>query len=155
MPSWLVMLKKEDYYPNLARVLFKLAVKLHTELDIHIGFIDLSGGVWPWRMSQTRLSLIILAIGLGVRRAFEREVLVPAGMGDVAIHRAGTLAFVPLVRLLPAFCTKETYRHYLGVDVRVRQTLCVLQSTIITSLLWAKRCPSATHTYNVSETLRE
>ncbi len=34
-----------DYYPLLAQKLFELAVRLKEEVGVHIGFINLSGGV--------------------------------------------------------------------------------------------------------------
>lgn len=34
-----------EYYPALARMLFRLAAELQQETDCHITFIDLSGGV--------------------------------------------------------------------------------------------------------------
>ena len=37
--------KSNDYYPMLAKIIFELAVELKNELDIHIAFINLSGGV--------------------------------------------------------------------------------------------------------------
>ena len=72
-----------DYYPELAAVLFKLAVQLQQETDAHVEFINLSGGVGiPYEPGQAPND--IRAIGEGVRRVYE-EILVPAGMGDVAI----------------------------------------------------------------------
>ncbi|MBF4802640.1 MAG: diaminopimelate decarboxylase, partial [Lancefieldella parvula] len=59
--------QEEDYYPNLARVLFELAVKLHRELDIHIGFIDLSGGIGV-AYEPDQVEPDVLAIGQGVKR---------------------------------------------------------------------------------------
>ena len=35
----------DDYYPALARILFELAVRLSRECDVHMGFVNLSGGV--------------------------------------------------------------------------------------------------------------
>lgn len=73
-----------DYYPMLAKLLFQLAVELHRDTGCHITFINLSGGVGiPYKPDDKAND--ILAIGEGVRRAYE-EVLVPAGMGDVAIY---------------------------------------------------------------------
>ena len=71
------------YYPALARILFELAVELKNETGCHIAFINLSGGVGiPYKPEQTANDIMV--IGEGVRKAYE-EVLVPAGMGDVAI----------------------------------------------------------------------
>ena len=73
-----------DYYPMLAKVMFELAVKLQKETGAHIKFINLSGGIGiPYRPEQTPND--IRAIGEGVRKVYE-EVLVPEGMGDVAIY---------------------------------------------------------------------
>ena len=72
-----------DYYPALARILFRVAVELKEETGCHITFINLSGGVGvPYRPEQPANDIAV--IGEGVRRAYE-EVLVPAGMGDAAI----------------------------------------------------------------------
>ena len=74
-----------DYYPTLAKELFALAVRLKKETGAHITFINLSGGVGiPYRPEQEGNDIRI--IGEGVRKVYE-EVLVPAGMGDVAIDR--------------------------------------------------------------------
>ena len=73
----------EDYYPRLARVLFELAVRLSRELDVHVRLVDLSGGIGiDYRPEDVPVD--IAAVGEGVRRVYE-EVLVPAGMGDVAL----------------------------------------------------------------------
>lgn len=72
------------YYPTLARILFKVAVELQRETGAHIGFINLSGGIGiAYRPSEQPND--IERIGEDVHRAFE-EILVPAGMGDVAIY---------------------------------------------------------------------
>ena len=61
-----------------------MAVKLHEETGADIKFINLSGGIGiPYRPEQEPND--ILAIGEGVRKVYE-EVLVPAGMGDVALY---------------------------------------------------------------------
>ena len=73
----------DAYYPELAGILFQLAVRVQKATGAHIGYINLSGGVGiPYRPEQTEND--IMAIGEGVRRQYE-EILVPAGMGDVAI----------------------------------------------------------------------
>ena len=105
-----------DYYPALARILFRLAVELKEETGCHIAFINLSGGVGiPYRPEQQEND--ILAIGEGVRRAYE-EVLVPAGMGDVAIYNElGRFVLAPYGCLVTrAVHEKHTYKEYIGVD---------------------------------------
>ena len=73
-----------DYYPVLAKTLFELAVKLQEETGVKIKFINLSGGVGiPYKPDQEGNDIRV--IGEGVHKVYD-EVLVPAGMGDVAIY---------------------------------------------------------------------
>lgn len=105
-----------DYYPMLAKVLFEQAVKLQKETGAHIKFINLSGGIGiPYRPDQEPND--IRAIGEGVRRVYE-EVLVPAGMGDVAIYtELGRFMMGPYGCLVTkAIHQKHTHKEYIGVD---------------------------------------
>ena len=105
-----------EYYPVLARLLFQTAVELHEETGAHIAFINLSGGVGiPYRPEQNANDS--LAIGEGVRKAYA-EVLVPAGMGDVAIYtEMGRFVMGPYGCLV-AKCLhhKHTHKEYVGLD---------------------------------------
>lgn len=105
-----------EYYPNLARILFKLAVELKNGTGCDIKFINLSGGVGV-AYSPDQQSNDIFAIGEGVSQAFE-EILVPNGMGDVAIFtELGRFMLAPyghLVTTVKHF--KHTYKEYAGVD---------------------------------------
>ena len=107
---------ENEYYPTLARILFHLAVEVQRETGVHIAFINLSGGVGiPYRPSQKPSD--IMAIGEGVHRAFD-EVLVSAGMGDVAIYtEMGRFILGPYGALV-AQCIhqKHTYKEYAGLD---------------------------------------
>ena len=105
-----------DYYPALARTLFELAVSLQKETGAKIGFVNLSGGVGiPYRPDQEPND--ILAIGEGVHRVYD-EVLVPAGMGDVAIYtEMGRFMMGPYAGLVTrAINEKHIYKEYIGVD---------------------------------------
>ena len=105
-----------DYYPMLAKILFEQAVRLAKEADVHIKFINLSGGIGiPYRPDQEPND--IHAIGEGVRRVYE-EVLVPAGMGDVEIYtELGRYMMGPYGCLVTkAIHEKHTYKEYVGVD---------------------------------------
>jgi diaminopimelate decarboxylase len=105
-----------DYYPALARILFQLAVELKEETGCHITFINLSGGVGiPYRPDQSAND--IAAIGEGVRQQFEK-ILVPAGMGDVAIcTELGRFMLGPYGCLVTrAIHEKHIYKEYIGVD---------------------------------------
>nr|WP_315102114.1 diaminopimelate decarboxylase [uncultured Catonella sp.] len=105
-----------DYYPMLAAELFKLAVELKEKCGIHIGFVNLSGGVGvPYRPEQQANDIFV--IGEGVRKAFE-EILVPSGMGDVSIFtELGRFMLAPFGHLVTkAVHEKHIYKEYIGVD---------------------------------------
>ena len=105
-----------DYYPMLAKILFELAVRLQQETGAKIGFINLSGGIGiPYRPDQETND--IFAIGEGVHRVYD-EVLVPAGMGDVAIYtEMGRFMMGPYGALVTRVIhEKHIYKEYIGVD---------------------------------------
>ena len=105
-----------DYYPALARILFQLAADLKAETGCHITFINLSGGVGvPYRPEQPANDIAV--IGEGVRKAYE-EILVPAGMDDVAIcTELGRFMLAPYGHLVTrALHMKHIYKDYVGVD---------------------------------------
>lgn len=105
-----------DYYPTLAKSLFELAVKLKEETDVNITFINLSGGVGvSYKPDETPND--IKAIGEGVRKVYE-EILIPAGMGNVALYtELGRFMMAPYGHLVTqAIHEKHTYKEYIGVD---------------------------------------
>lgn len=105
-----------DYYPALARLLFQTAADVAQETGCHVAFINLSGGVGiPYRPEQTANDIAV--IGEGVRKAFE-EILVPAGMGDVAVYtELGRFMLAPFGHLVTtAVHEKHIYKEYIGVD---------------------------------------
>ncbi len=105
-----------EYYPLLAKQLFELAVQLKRETGAKIQFINLSGGVGiPYQPEQKGNDIRI--IGEGVRKVYE-EVLVPSGMGDVAIYaEMGRFMMGPYGALVTkAIHEKHTYKEYIGVD---------------------------------------
>ncbi|MGN8876465.1 diaminopimelate decarboxylase [Pseudoflavonifractor sp. HCP28S3_F10] len=105
-----------EYYPTLAGILFELVKELQQETGCHICFVNLSGGVGvPYRPDQPAND--IEAIGEGVRKKYE-EILVPAGMDDVAIYtELGRFMLAPYGCLVTrATHEKHTYKEYIGVD---------------------------------------
>lgn len=105
-----------DYYPELARILFKVAVELKEETGASIEFINLSGGVGiAYRPEQPQND--IMEIGEGVRRAYE-EVLVPAGMGNVRLYtEMGRYMLAPYGALVSRVIhQKHIYKEYIGLD---------------------------------------
>lgn len=105
-----------EYYPELARILFELAVELKKKTGAHISFINLSGGIGiAYKPEQQDND--VLAIGEGVRKVFE-EVLVPAGMGDVKLFtELGRYMLAPNGALVTtAIHQKHIYKEYIGCD---------------------------------------
>lgn len=105
-----------EYYPHLAMQLFRLAVELREETGVHIGFVNLSGGIGiPYRPGQSAPD--IDRIGEGVRRVYE-QILVPAGMGDVALYaELGRYILGPYGCLVTtAIHKKHIHKDYIGLD---------------------------------------
>jgi len=105
-----------EYYPELARVLFELAVELRDKTGANITFINLSGGIGiPYKPDQT--SNDIFTIGEGVQKHFE-NVLVPAGMEHVSIYtELGRYMLGPYGCLVTkAIHEKHIHKEYIGLD---------------------------------------
>ena len=105
-----------DYYPTLARDLFSVAVEIKEKLGISLSFINLSGGIGiPYRPEQEPNDIRV--IGQKVREVYE-EVLVPAGLGDVAIYtELGRFMMGPYGMLVTkAIHEKHTHKEYIGCD---------------------------------------
>jgi diaminopimelate decarboxylase len=105
-----------EYYPVLAKQLFQLAADLHRETGAHISFINLSGGVGvAYRPEQKPAD--IFRIGRMVKDVYE-EVLVPEGMGDVAVFtEMGRFMMAPYGCLVAtAIREKHIYKEYIGLD---------------------------------------
>ena len=105
-----------QYYPELAGILFRLAAELKEETGCHIGYINLSGGIGiPYRPEEEANDIAL--IGRGVQQKFE-EILIPAGMGDVRLcgelGRFMTGPYGCLVTRVLHF--KHIYKEYVGVD---------------------------------------
>ncbi len=105
-----------DYYPELARILFELTVEIRDKTGCDIKFINLSGGVGiPYKPDAEPNDII--AIGEGVHKVYD-EVLTANGMGDVAIYtEMGRFMLGPYGGLVTkATHEKHTYKEYIGVD---------------------------------------
>ena len=105
-----------EYYPMLAKQLFEVAVKLKEEVGCHISFINLSGGVGV-NYTPDQEPNDIRVIGEGVHKVYD-EILVPAGMGDVAIYtEMGRFMLASYGCLVTqAIHEKHTHKEYIGVD---------------------------------------
>lgn len=106
----------EDYYPVLAKLLFGVVRELQDETDAYFSFVNLSGGIGiPYRPEQQAVD--ILAVGAGVQKAFG-EILVPAGLGHIAISaELGRYMLGPYGHLIAtAIREKRIHKHYIGLD---------------------------------------
>lgn len=105
-----------DYYAELAAILFKLAIRLRDKTGAHISFINLSGGIGvDYRPEEPKGDIAI--IGDLVRQKYE-EILVPEGMDDVSIYaELGRYMLAPYGAIV-AKClhTKHIYKDYIGLD---------------------------------------
>ena len=139
-----------DYYPRLARQLFEMAADLSARLGVHVGFVDLSGGIGvAYRPDDTPCDLAV--IGEGVRQAYE-DVLVPADMGDVAVFsELGRWLLAPAGALVTRVIhEKVTYHDYLGVDACAANLMrpAIYDAYHHVSVMGAEDAP-CTHRYNV------
>ena len=145
-----------EYYPMLAKVLFKLAVRLKKETGADIRFINLSGGIGiPYRPDQEPNDIRV--IGEGVRKVYE-EVLVPAGMGDVAIYtELGRFMLGPYGCLVTkAIHEKHTYKEYIGVDAcAVNLMRPAMYGAYHHITVMGKEDEPCDHTYDVTGSLCE
>ena len=105
-----------EYYPELAAQLFRLAVRLRNATGADFSFINLSGGIGvDYRPEQPRCD--IQTIGDGVRMRYE-QIMLPAGMDDVAIYtELGRFMLAPYGHLVSTVLhQKHIYREYIGLD---------------------------------------
>jgi diaminopimelate decarboxylase len=108
--------KTDDYYPELARILFELVVEIREKTGVSLNCVNLSGGVGvAYHPDETPCD--IAAIGQGVKQAYE-EILVPAGMADVAIFtELGRFMLAEFGCLVTrAIREKHIHKNYIGVD---------------------------------------
>ena len=105
-----------EYYPTLAEELFQTAVWLKEQTGIDVSFINLSGGIGiPYKPEDTPND--ILEIGKCVEQVYNK-VLIPAGLGDVAIFtELGRFMLGPYGCLVAtAVHRKNIYKNYIGLD---------------------------------------
>ena len=105
-----------EYYPELAANLFRLAVRLRNATGAHIAFVNLSGGIGvDYRPEQPSCDIRI--IGEGVRQRYE-QILKPQGMDDMAIYtELGRFMLAPYGHLIATVLhQKHIYREYVGLD---------------------------------------
>ena len=100
-----------EYYPTLAKLLFTVVRELHEETGARFTFVNLSGGIGvPYHPSQEPADIFTIWAGV--------EVLVPAGLGDLAIvTELGRFMLAPYGHLIAtAIRRKDIYKQYIGLD---------------------------------------
>lgn len=105
-----------DYYPRLARFLFETVRDLFGETGIALAFVDLSGGIGiPYRPEDQGVDVI--EVGRQVKAVYD-EVLVPVGLGEVALYtELGRWMTGPHGALVATILReKRIHKHYLGLD---------------------------------------
>ena len=105
----------EEYYPRLAKKLFKFALEIKEKLGISIEFIDLSGGIGiPYRPTEEPVD--IFAIGEGVRKVYE-DIIAPTGMQIALFTEMGRYITGPYGYLVSkAIHKKHIYKEYIGLN---------------------------------------
>ena len=145
-----------EYYPMLAGQLFALARELKEKTGAHITFINLSGGVGiPYRPDQEANDIRV--IGEGVRQVYE-QILVPAGMGDVAVYtEMGRFMTGPYGALVTtAIHEKHIHKEYIGVDAcAVNLMRPAMYGAYHHITVMGKEGMSADHKYDVTGSLCE
>ena len=145
-----------EYYPELARVLFKLAVELNRETGAQISFVNLSGGVGiPYHPDD--LAPDILKIGDEVRKVY-MDALVPAGLGEVALYtELGRFMLGGNGGLVTtAIHEKHIYKDYVCVDACAANLMRpAMYKAYHHITVMGKEGADAVHKYDVSGSLCE
>lgn len=105
-----------DYYPELAKIIFELIVELHEETGANIVFANLSGGIGvPYRPEQEKNDIFIIADG--VKKAYEQTIS-KSPLKDIALFtELGRYMLAPYgILLTKAVHEKNIYKEYIGVD---------------------------------------
>ncbi|MDR2864615.1 MAG: diaminopimelate decarboxylase [Spirochaetaceae bacterium] len=105
-----------DYHLETGKLLFEFAVEIKQKCGIELEFVNLGGGVGiPYKPDQKPIDYHYLAQEL--KKLYD-HILVPAGLGNVAIHTEwGRVITGPYGYLVTrAIHKKEIYRNYIGLD---------------------------------------
>jgi len=108
--------RNPQYYPSLARTLFKTLVELADETGAQFDSINLSGGIGiPYRDSEQAIDIEL--IGKAVEREYQQTIQ-SSGRGDIAIHtELGRWLLGPAGCLISRVIhEKHIYKDYLGLD---------------------------------------
>lgn len=105
-----------EYYPELAKVVFRLIRDLTASTGARFTFANLSGGIGiPYREEQEKCDVFV--ISQGVKKAYD-EIFTANGIQGVKIFtELGRYMLGPYGMLLTtAIHEKHTHKEYIGVD---------------------------------------
>lgn len=105
-----------EYYPELAKILFGTVAELAKETGARFAFVNLSGGIGvPYLPDREKADMEVIAEG--VKRAYD-EILVKNGLDGVKIFtELGRYMLAPYGMLITrCIHFKHTYKEYVGVD---------------------------------------
>ena len=105
-----------DYYPSLAAILFKLAVKVFNITGARVSFVNLSGGIGiPYRPEEKEAD--IEYIGRRVHEEYDR-IIGPTPLSGLALKaELGRYITGPFGMLVArAIHRKDIYKNYIGLD---------------------------------------
>ena len=145
-----------DYYPELARLLFNTAIELTRETGADIRSINLSGGIGiPYHPDDPAPD--IQKIGDDVRKIYN-ATLVPAGLNNIALYTelgrymlGDNGGLITKVRHL-----KHIYKEYVGVDASASNLLRpAIYKAYHHITVIGKENVEATNTYDITGCLCE
>ena len=104
-----------EYYPELAKLMFKTVVELSREADVKFSFVNLSGGIGiPYKPDEKPND--IFYIGKKVKEAYD-EIIKENGMSVKIFTELGRYMLAPFGALVTrAIHEKHIYKEYIGVD---------------------------------------
>lgn len=105
-----------EYYPELARILFRTVAELIEETGAKFVFVNLSGGIGvPYRPDQPKND--VFKISEGVKKAYKTELTDKGIDGIKLFTELGRYMLAPYGHLITtAIHEKHTHKEYIGVD---------------------------------------
>lgn len=104
-----------DYYPELAKILFTTVKELTEETGAKFDFVNLSGGIGiPYRPDQIKNDINVIA--KGVEKVYN-DILVKNNMELKVFSELGRYMLAPYGMLITtAIHSKSIHKEYIGVD---------------------------------------
>lgn len=105
-----------EYYPELAKILFRTVKELIDETGAKFSFVNLSGGIGiPYLPDREKNDIFVIANG--VKKAYEEEFTEKGIDGIKIFTELGRYMLAPYGHLITTVIHfKHTYKEYAGVD---------------------------------------